>query len=87
MSQDDSAAREAHWSKTRTLMFIVMIIWFIFSFVIHYFAKDLNGSSFLGFPLGYYMAAQGSLAIFVVLIAVSNWRQNAIDKEFGFDEE
>lgn len=87
MSQDDSANREAHWSKTRTLMIIVMTIWFIFSFVVHWFAKDLNASTFIGFPLGYYMAAQGSLAIFVILIAFSNWRQNQIDKEFGYDEE
>ena len=87
MSQEDAAKLEAHWSKTRTLMIVVMVIWFIFSFVVHWFAKDLNGSSFLGFPLGYYMAAQGSLAIFVILIAFSNWRQNQIDREFGFEED
>lgn len=87
MSQDESAAREAHWAKTRTLMIITMTIWFIFSFVVHSFAKELNETIFIGFPLGYYMAAQGSLAIFVVLIAFSNWRQNQIDTEFGFNED
>lgn len=87
MSQEDAAKLEAHWAKTKTLMITVMVIWFIFSFVVHWFANSLNGSTFLGFPLGFYMAAQGSLAIFVVLIAFSNWRQNQIDREFGFEED
>lgn len=87
MSQDRNAAMEGHWAKTRTLMIMTLIIWFIFSFVVHWFAKDLNETTFMGFPLGFYMAAQGSLAIFVVLIFVSNWRQDQIDREFGFEEE
>ena len=84
MSQNDSEARDRHWEKTRSLMILVLALWFIFSIVIHWFAKDLNGMSFLGFPVGYYMAVQGSLIIFVILIFFLNWRQDAIDEEFGF---
>jgi len=87
MSEHDSAAVEAHWAKTRTLMIIVMVIWFIFSIVIHWFADALNSISFIGFPLGFYMAAQGSLIIFVVLIFYLANRQNKIDEEFGVAEE
>jgi len=87
MSQNDSDARERHWAKTRNLMFLVLSLWFIFSLAIHWFAKDLNTMSFIGFPVGYYMAVQGSLIIFVVLIFFLNWRQDAIDEEFGFDGE
>ncbi len=61
----------------------MLTLWFIFAFVVHWFAKDLNGSSFLGFPLGYYFAVQGSLAIFVVLIFFQNWRQDKIDDDAG----
>ena len=39
----------------------------------------LNQFSFLGFPLGYYMAAQGSLAIFVIEIAVYAYLMNKKD--------
>jgi len=85
MSTENSAAREAHWVKTRSLTITVLVLWFIFSFVVHWFAKDLNAFVFLGFPLGYYMAVQGSLAVFVVLIFYLNWRQDKIDDEFGLD--
>ncbi len=79
-------ADAAHWRKTRNLTLFVLAIWAIFAFVVHAFAATLNEYSFLGFPLGYYLAVQGSLAVFVVLIFVQNARQDAIDEEFGHDE-
>ena len=40
-----------------------------------------------GFPLGFYMAAQGSLIAFVVMLFVFAKQQDAIDREFGVAEE
>ncbi len=78
--------REAHWAKTRGLTFTVLILWFFFSFVVHWFASDLNSITFIGFPLGFYMAAQGSLVAFVVIIFWLAYKQNQIDEEFGVAE-
>ena len=83
----DADARQRHWPKTRSLTVLVLILWFIFSIIVPWFAKELNGITFLGFPLGFYMIAQGSLIVFVLLIFFQNWRQDAIDDEFGFGEE
>ena len=47
----------------------------------------LNQYTILGFPLGYYMAAQGALAIFVAEIAVYAYLMNKKDVEFGIREE
>ena len=79
--------RQAHWAKTRSLMYTVLVIWFVFSFIIHFFAPSLNSIVILGFPLGFYMAAQGSLIIFVILIFWFAARQNQIDVEFGVAED
>lgn len=68
-------------------MWISLIIWFIFSFAIHFFAPQLNGIVILGFPLGFYMAAQGSLIVFVWLIFWFAHKQNQIDEEFGVAED
>lgn len=68
---DTTVARqraEEHWARTKRLMWIHLVIWFVFSFFIHFFVRSLNGISFLGFPLGFYMAAQGSLIVFVIQI-------------------
>ncbi|WP_242390246.1 DUF4212 domain-containing protein [Polymorphum gilvum] len=78
---------EAHWTKTRNLMWVTLAVWAIFSFFIHFFVSALNNVVILGFPLGFYMAAQGSLIIFVILIFWFSHRQNAIDEEFGVAED
>ena len=76
-----------HWRRTRSLMWVTLAIWFVFSFLVHWFADALNGASFLGFPLGFYMAAQGSLFVFVVLIFWFARTQDKIDRECGMAED
>lgn len=85
MTQGVDAAR--HWSRTSTLMWIMMFLWIIFSFVIHMFVDQLNTIKVLGFPLGFYMAAQGSLIVFVVMLFVFAKRQDTIDREEGVAED
>jgi putative solute:sodium symporter small subunit len=79
--------RDAYWKKTSTLMWTIMALWFFFSFGVHFFAVPLNAIVILGFPLGFYMAAQGSLIAFVVLCFWNAAAQNRIDEEFGVAEE
>lgn len=77
----------AHWVKTRTLMFTMLGLWIFFSFVIHMFVNPLNNIVIAGFPLGFYMAAQGSLIVFVVMLFWFAKRQDDIDREFGVAED
>ena len=78
--------KEKHWEKTRGLMLITLAIWFVFGYVVFMFGYSLNEGSFLGYPLAYYMCAQGSIIAFVVLIFWFANRQEKIDEEFGFQE-
>lgn len=86
-SPSKQQSREGHWVKTRRLTIWVLIVWAIFSLVVHWFADSLNGLSFIGFPLGYYFAVQGSLFIFVVTIFIQNSLQDKIDADSGLSEE
>ena len=83
----DRSTYEQHWAATKSLTIGILVLWFIFAFAVHWFANSLNSISFFGFPLGFYMAAQGSLAVFVVLIVVLNRKQEAIDEEHGVAED
>ena len=76
--------REKHWKKTKGQMIVTMILWFFFGYVIFMFGESINSMSFLGYPLAYYMCAQGSLLAFVVILFWSANRQEKIDEEFGF---
>ena len=77
---------EQYWNKTRGLMLFILALWFIFSFAIHFFVEVFNSVQFLGFPLGFYMAAQGSLIAFVIIIFYYAKKQNQIDEQFDVQE-
>lgn len=79
--------RTAYWDKTRNLMFIVLGLWVLFSFVIHLFVGQLNSIVILGFPLGFYMAAQGSLIAFVIMLFWFARKQNQIDEAHNVAED
>jgi putative solute:sodium symporter small subunit len=81
------AQREAYWKRTSRLMWTIMALWVFFSFVVPAFAIQLNTIVIAGFPLGFYMAAQGSLIAYVVLCFWNAHAQNKIDEEFGVAEE
>jgi len=85
----NQANTDEHWKRTTRLMLTHLGVWFFFGYIIHLFVKPLNTIVIpvLGFPLGFYMAAQGSLIIFVVMLFVFARQQNRIDREFGMAEE
>jgi putative solute:sodium symporter small subunit len=87
MAQLSPQQRDAYWQKTSRLMWIIMAWWVFFSFLVPAFAVQLNSISILGFPLGFYMAAQGSLVSYVVLCFWNASAQNKIDQEFGVAED
>jgi putative solute:sodium symporter small subunit len=79
--------RQEYWRYNVTLTTVLLVIWFVVTFVISgLMAGWLNNYTILGFPLGYYMAAQGSLAIFVIEIAAYAYLMNKKDEEFGIRE-
>ncbi len=87
MSEISKETVEAHWNETLSLMKIIMLLWVVFSFVVHAFAIQLNSVVILGFPLGFYMAAQGSLIAFVVICFWNAKAQNKIDEKYGVAED
>ena len=68
-------------------MIVHLIVWFFFAYVIQWFAADLNQISFIGFPIGFYMAAPGSLFAFVIQLFIFVKQQDAIDRECGVAED
>jgi putative solute:sodium symporter small subunit len=88
MSEPTEQPRPDYWRYNLKLTVILLAIWFVVTYLISgLWAGALNQFTFLGFPFGYYMAAQGSLAIFVIEIAIYARLMNKKDLEFGIREE
>jgi putative solute:sodium symporter small subunit len=80
---------EAYWKENQRLIYILTAIWFIVTFAHPPFAKALNNITILtGFPLGYWLASQFSLTVFVILIFVYAIRMNrVVDPKYGFRDD
>ncbi len=78
---------EAYWKANLKLMGLLLAIWFFVSYVCAILLVDqLNAIQFAGFKLGFWMAQQGSLYVFLILIFVYAKRMNALDKKYGVEE-
>ena len=82
-----SSSDQTHWRRTTRLMLAHLAVWVFFGYIIHMFVNQLNSIQFLGFPLGFYMAAQGALIVFVVMLFVFAAVQDKIDREEGVAED
>jgi len=75
-----------YWNKNLAITAILLVIWFVVTFVTSFFARELNGITIMGFPLGFYMGAQGSLIVYVAIIWYYARYMNNLDLEYGVHE-
>jgi len=75
-----------YWQKNLRLTRALLAIWFVVTFVIGWYARDLQYITILGFPLSFYMAAQGALLVYVVLVGYYAFQMNKLDREYGVQE-
>jgi putative solute:sodium symporter small subunit len=83
----DERQRQEYWRKNVRLMAVLLAIWALVSFgagII--FVEPLNEIVIAGFPLGFWFSQQGSIIVFVAIIAVYVWRMDKLDAEYGIDE-
>ncbi len=84
----DEKDRQAYWRSNLSLMTVLLLIWALVSFGAGiFFADALNEIEIIGFPLGFWFANQGSILVFLALIAIYVWRMDRLDAKYGIDVE
>jgi putative solute:sodium symporter small subunit len=86
------AARAAHWRATRRVTFVLMALWLATGFCTVYFARQLANVTLFGWPLSFYMAAQGAALICLAIIGTYAWQMRVLDRAYaraleGIDEQ
>ena len=77
-----------YWKKNIRYIKILLSLWFIVSFGCGIlFKEQLDQFSIGGAPLGFWMAQQGSIICFVILLILYAFFMNKLDKEHGYEEE
>ena len=87
MSENDSTRHQRYWAANMRLILALLGVWAFVSFGCGIlFVETLNRIQFFGLPFGFWVAQQGSIYVFVVLIFVYAWRMDKIDREYHEDE-
>ena len=85
MADLTEAQKQAYWRYNITLTTILLVIWFVVTFVVGYIARDLQ-FNFFGWTFAFWMAAQGSLIIYVVIIWYYARYMNNLDRDYDVHE-
>jgi len=75
-----------YWRATRRLTLILLLVWGLVTFVPAYYAAPLNQYDFLGFPLGFYLAAQGTLLAYLAIVHIYVRTMRILDLRYGVGE-
>ena len=75
-----------YWQRNLRMTTFLLAVWFVVTFVVSFFARELSGLTIFGFPLGFYMGAQGALVIYVLIVWYYARYMNALDKEYNAHE-
>jgi putative solute:sodium symporter small subunit len=78
-------SHKQYWSKNLRITAILLSIWFIVTFVVGFYARDLN-FNFFGWPFSFWVGAQGALVVYVLIIAYYAHYMNNLDKEYDCAE-
>lgn len=84
MDRNDNLDR--YWRKNLIVTGGLLLVWFVVTFVVSYFARELS-FNFFGWPFSFWMASQGALVVYCLIIGCYAWFMNRLDIEHGVDEE
>ncbi|MBS0372023.1 MAG: DUF4212 domain-containing protein [Proteobacteria bacterium] len=84
---DTDTRRQAYWRATLRLTGALLLLWAAVSFLPAWFAGELNTVDFMGWPLGFYMAAQGALLVFLAIVWFYAQWMDRLDRRFGVRDD
>lgn len=88
MSQEPTEESRQYWSANKRLIIQLLAVWAFVSYGCGIlFVELLNKIQFFGVPFGFWMAQQGSIYVFIILIFVYAKRMDALDHKYHKDDD
>lgn len=81
-----TASQQAYWRKNLRITAVLLAIWFVVTYGVAYFARDLS-FTFFGWPFSFWVGSQGALVVYVLIIGYYARTMNRLDQEHGVAEE
>ena len=88
MNDSNSLKAKHYWKENIRLVLSLLGVWFLVSFgMAILFVDILDNIRFFGFKFGFWMAQQGSIYCFVILIFIYVYKMKKLDLKYGVDED
>lgn len=84
-AQTPEVRRRGHWRDNRWLTAVLLTLWLGATVAVVYWPASWD-VVVMGWPLGFWLAAQGLLLLYLGLIVVYDWRMARIDRRWGLHE-
>ena len=76
-----------YWKKTQRLTLILLSIWFGMTFLMVFFARQLDHIHLFGWPLSFFMAAQGMMLLYLAIVVIYTLKMGRIDQQLQHPNE
>nr|WP_315251265.1 sodium/substrate symporter small subunit [uncultured Duganella sp.] len=73
-------SRGAHWQRVHRMTILLLLLWLLTGFCAAFFARELAELSVFGWPLSFYLAAQGASLAYLGIIVFYAWRMRQLDR-------
>lgn len=88
-SSEDEKRNTSHWNRSIAIVLFILGLWFIASLgcgILFRNWLDTNMPNVGNAPFGFWMAQQGAIMVFLLLLFIYMIMMNALDRQSGFDE-
>lgn len=86
MNPQPTPNQRHYWRKSLSITAWLMLVWFVVTFGVAFFARDLS-FSFFGWPFSFWVGAQGALGIYVLIVGVYAYLMNRLDEAHSLNED
>jgi putative solute:sodium symporter small subunit len=76
-----------YWQSTRRMTMVLLGLWFVITFTVVFFARELDQITLLGWPLSFYMAAQGAMLLYLAIVVIYTIRMRRAEQQLHADNE
>ena len=86
MNNQPTPNQRHYWRKSLSITAVLMAVWFVVTFGVAFFARDLN-FRFFGWPFSFWVGAQGAMVVYALIVGVYAYLMNRLDEAHSLNED
>lgn len=72
-----------YWRRNQIAIALFLGVWALVTFGVAFYGRELSRIDFFGWPLSFWVGAQGTLIVYVVIIALYARYMNRLDDQYA----